>query len=152
EPGEPTEAKRAAVAEECASLATSWRHVGLVAQTHEQALAALRGAGLAVRDAEPAAGRFPVVVIGSPNYLSSTAEYLASHGYLVASAMHFEDPWAERPPPGRGMTYEPAVRTQEWALSELAREPMADMRRVAALGHGGGGMQALLLAERQAVV
>jgi hypothetical protein len=136
QPGDPTEAKRSQVAEASANLATSWLHVGIVPQTKQQALAALDASNLAVLDAEPVPGRFPVVVIGSPYYLSTTAEFLASHGYLVASAIHFGDAWMERPPPGRGMTYEPNLRTQEWALAELAGNPMADMRHVATLGLG----------------
>jgi len=151
-PGEPSEAKRKTVAEQETNLATTWRHVGIVPQTREQARAALGAPGIAVWDAPPAPGPFPVVVIGGARYLSTTAEYLASHGYLVVSGQLLADPWIERPPPAPGMSYEPHVRTQEWALAELASEPMADLGRVAALGHGGGGMQAMLLAMRQSVV
>jgi pimeloyl-ACP methyl ester carboxylesterase len=152
EPGEPTDAKRRAVSEASVELATRWLHLGIVPQTREQAQAALAASQWGVRDAAPAPGRFPVVVIGHPAYLSTTAEFLASHGYLVVSASQFDSAWSERPAPGQGMSYEPDVRTQEWGLSELAREPMADLQRVAALGHGGGGMQAMLLAQRYAAL
>ncbi len=152
QPGAPTEAKRNAVAEATAALAVRWRHMGIVPQTTEQALAALHGAGIAVLDAPPANGNFPVVIIGGPFYLNTTAEFLASHGYLVVSAAMFGDPWEEGPPPDPGMSYEPDVRTQEWALAELNREPMADTHRIAAMGHGGGGMTAMLLAMRHRAV
>lgn len=151
-PGAPSASKRRTVAARSVNLAVSWLHVGIVPQTREQSMTALRATGLGVPDATSVRGRFPVVVIGNPAYLSTTAELLASHGYLVVSAIQFDSPWGERPPPARGATYEPDVRTQEWALGELTREPLADMRRVVALGHGAGGMLALLLAERDARV
>lgn len=48
--------------------------------------------GIATRGAAPAAGMFPVVmVLGGQYYLSTTAEFLASHGFVVAAPFRFSD-------------------------------------------------------------
>ena len=70
----------------------AWRHIGIVDMTREQARASLHTRGVAVRGATAADGRFPVVVVlGGAHYLSTTAEALASHGFLVVAAFRYAD-------------------------------------------------------------
>jgi hypothetical protein len=65
----------------------AWRHVGIVPLTRDQARASLSTRGKAITGARPADGRFPLaMVLGGQHYLSTTAEILASHGFLVAAA------------------------------------------------------------------
>src|SRR5688500_13460399 len=104
---------------------------------------------MAVRGARPAAGRFPVVVIlGGQYYLATTAEILASHGFLVAAPFRFVDQANDIGTPQFTWYLENSVRDADWALRELDAHPQADLRSIAALGHGGGGIQAMLLAMR----
>ena len=134
-----------------ASAAVAWRHVGIVPLTKAQASAVLSTGGVATRGAAPAAGKFPVVmVLGGQYYLSTTAEFLASHGFVVAAPFRFSDQSNEIAAGGfNWMTYvEDSVRDAEWALERLRVHPAADVRYVSALGHGGGGLQALLFAMR----
>lgn len=147
----PDEAERTAYEAREIDILQAVRHVGIVDLTREQARAALRASGLAVRDAPSRAGRWPiVVVVGGPWYLSTTAEILASHGFLVFSAMRVSDQSNEIAP--KEFTYswylENVVRDAEWGLAEIRRDPRADASRVIAIGHGGGGMNAMWLAMR----
>jgi pimeloyl-ACP methyl ester carboxylesterase len=139
--------------EDAASTMVAWRHVGIVELTPAQARATLATGGIARQDAPPAEGRFPVVVIaGGPSYLSTTAELLATHGYLVAAPFRYDDQSNEIG--SRHFTWwiENGVRDLEWALAELRGHPRADLTGVTALGHGGGGMLAMLLAMRSRAV
>jgi hypothetical protein len=132
-----------------AAMMVAWQHIGIVPLTMDQARATFRATGRSVRDAARAEGKFPVVVIlGGPWYLSTTAEFLASHGYLVVACVRFLDARSEVPSSEFRWSVENSLRDAEWALTELRRNPAADMSSVAALGHGGGGMQALLLGMR----
>jgi hypothetical protein len=132
-----------------AEMMVAWRHVGIVPLTLDQARAALEARGRATRGAAAAPGRFPVVVIlGGPFYLATTAEILASHGYLVVAPVRFSDLPNDVPALNFTWFVENAVRDAEWALTEMGRDAAADMSRVSAIGHGGGGLQALLLAMR----
>ena len=144
-----TGAERLAIEEDEIATLMAWRHVGIVELTREQATASLRTGGLAVRDAPPAAGRFPVVVIlGGQYHLATTAEILASHGFLVAAPFRYADQANDVGTAEFTWYLENSVRDGEWALRELERHPHADLRSIATLGHGGGGLQALLLAMR----
>ena len=88
----PSEAQRAAYLDNEVAALVSWRHVGVVAMSRAQARASLETHGLAVRGAPVADGRFPVVVVlGGQHYLSTTAEILASHGFLVVAPFRFSD-------------------------------------------------------------
>ena len=132
-----------------AAMMVAWRHIGIVPLTMDQARASFGASGRAVRDAARAEGKFPVVVIlGGPWYLSTTAEFLASYGYLVVACVRFRDVRSEIPSSDFRWFVENSVRDAEWALAELRRDPAADIGNVTALGHGGGGMQALLLGMR----
>ena len=127
----------------------SWRHIGIVEMTRDQARASLHTRGVAVRGAPAADGRFPVVVVlGGHHYLSTTAEILASHGFLVVAAFRYADQSNEIGTSGLGWYLENSVRDAEWALNETRTHPNADVRHVSAIGHGGGGMIAMLLAMR----
>jgi len=135
--------------DEQAAMMVAWRHIGIVPLTMEQARESFGASGHAIRDAAHAGGKFPVVVIlGGQWYLSTTAEFLASHGYLVVACVRFQDVRSEIPSSDFRRFIESSERDAEWALAELWRDPAADMSRVTALGHGGGGLQALLLAMR----
>jgi pimeloyl-ACP methyl ester carboxylesterase len=88
------------------------------------------------------------MVLGGPYYLSTTAEVLASHGRLVVAPFRFSDQSNELETGDFRWFMEDSVGDAEWALEELHRDPRADLRAITALGHGGGGMQAMLLAMR----
>lgn len=146
-------ARRAAFTDDEVDMLTGWRHVGVVALTRDQARASLDTTGIAVRDAPAAAGRFPIVIVaGGPFYLSTTAEALASHGFLVAAPFRFERQSNEIETRAFTAYLENSVRDAEWALADLRSHPHADARFVGAVGHGGGGMQAMLLAMRNRAV
>jgi hypothetical protein len=90
----------------------------------------------AVRDAKPAAGRFPVVLhVPGATTQSVLLEYLASHGYVVLSV-----PLYNAAPAFQGRAdHTPAslLDTTEdlaWMLGEAERLPSADVSRAAAIG------------------
>ena len=93
-----TPARRQSFEEDEVKVLVAWRHAGIVALTEQQARASLHTPGLGVRGAPAVKGRFPIaVVLGGPYYLSTTAEMLASHGFLVMALFRFADPG--HPPP-----------------------------------------------------
>lgn len=106
---------------------------------------------LAYRDAPPARGRHPLVVFvpghGAPAFQNTVAfEYLASHGYVVAS---FPSVGAD----GREMTDDDAgataqVRDIEFVIRELNKTDTVDSERVAIVGYSWGGLTAVLAAMR----
>jgi len=107
---------------------------------------------LATPDARPAAGRFPVILVAQGNEQTihdqaPLCEYLASHGFVVATA----------PSPMRvsGPLTDPAqsgARAQEQAvdlatvLGLIASRPDADPAHVGVVGHSFGARAGLLLA------
>lgn len=106
-------------------------------------------------DAEPAAGPFPLAIysLGQNNYTQENIvlfEYLASHGYVVATVPHLGTSprrfhlWIHDP-----LSYEAQLRDLEFTLQTLAEYPWVDRDHVAAVGHSNGGLYALLLAMRQ---
>ena len=126
-----------------------WRHIGVVALTDAEARASLHTRGIAVRDAPASAGRHPVVLLfGGRYYLSTTAELLASHGFLVVAPFRFADMPTDVDSGQSSWYLENAVRDAEWALHVIGADERADVRRVSAIGHGGGGLQAMLFAMR----
>jgi dienelactone hydrolase len=142
-------AQAAAFEETEVDTLVGWRHVGIIPLTRDQARASLRTSGIAVRDASPAAGRFPVIVVlGGQYYLSTTAEVLASHGFLVIAPFRFQDQSNEIETPGFTTYLENSLRDAEQALEHVRQDRRADARFVGAIGHGGGGMQAMLFAMR----
>jgi hypothetical protein len=142
-------AAQAAFVQSQAEMMAGWRHVGIVPLTIDQATSALHAAGRAVRDAPRAAGTFPVVMLmGGTWYLSTTAEILASNGYLVIAPVRPQDDASEIPTMEFPWFVEKELGDAQWALSTVEHDPSADLSRVTALGHGAGGLMALLLCMR----
>ena len=131
------------------------RSQGLPAAGLEEWLSARMAA---VRDAAPAPGRFPVVIVapgfgGAAQDEAVLGEFLASHGYVVA---------VESSPGWRGRSMEsdadvlPVAREQASRLSVLLDRalamPGADPSRAAVVGYSFGARAGLLLAaERREV-
>jgi pimeloyl-ACP methyl ester carboxylesterase len=111
----------------------------------------LATATFAVRDAPPARGRFPLVVYapgygGSPLTHTPGAEYLASHGYIVAMSPSQGDSPA-------GITFdeggqEQQVRDLELTIAALRDRPGVDASKIALVGFSFGGGAALIEAMR----
>lgn len=120
--------------------------------TPEQRQALLVSRTAASRGAAPAAGKFPVLVFGQGLYYESPVsnlvicEYLASHGFIVATCplagtrhrlvnLNIED-------------LETAIRDLEWVLSRARALPAADLDRAGVIGYDLGGMAGLTLCLR----
>lgn len=107
----------------------------------------------AVKTSAPAKGRFPLVfVIGGLNAEINTnvvlAEYLASHGYAVAS-ISLTGQTADQPEQSRAPgDLEATVRDLEFATSVICEANNIDCSRIAAIGHSLGAIEAVLLAQR----
>lgn len=103
----------------------------------------------AVPDAPPAPGRFPLVLMAqgrdqSAHHQAVLAEYLASHGYVVATT-----PSTTRgAPPGPDLDVLATARAQAHALERVLRFLQSDSRidasRVAVVGHSLGARAAFL--------
>ena len=127
----------------------SWRHVGIVELTREQASQSLHTAGIARRDAPAHEGTWPVVLLmGGPFYLASTAEMLASHGFVVIAPFRTDDQQNDVSAQAFPWYLENAVRDAEWAVHVVLSSRRIAPPRLFAMGHGGGGMQALLFTMR----
>jgi hypothetical protein len=103
----------------------------------------------AVEAAAPARGRFPLVVFpayGTPAMQSLIAEYLASHGFVVASPPlqgTFEEEFTT------GLAdLETAVADARHALGVVCADPAVDASRVAVMGVGICASVGLALATR----
>jgi dienelactone hydrolase len=105
----------------------------------------------AVRDARPAAGKFPAVIY-APSFSASAhenvdlCEYLASQGYVVIST-------AAIGPHGRSMTHDlEGVEAQAGDIAFLVGYaqslPQADAAHVAVIGYSWGGMANVFAAAR----
>jgi len=106
----------------------------------------------AVASAEPLVGPFPLVVIGlglyyeSPITFSATAEYLAGHGFVVATA----------PLVGTHVSIvkldtqdlETQIRDLEFAIARARQFPFVDVERLGVMGFDQGGMAGVVLAMR----
>ncbi|HSA94572.1 MAG TPA: tetratricopeptide repeat protein [Acidobacteriota bacterium] len=106
----------------------------------------------AARDAAAAPGKFPVLVLGQGLFYESPfshfvlCEYLASHGYVVATSPLF------------GTRYrlvnitiedvETETRDMEFVAAEARNLPFADPGRFGVIGYDLGGMAGLILAMR----
>lgn len=105
----------------------------------------------AVRNARPAAGKFPVVIY-APSFNASAhenvdlCEYLASQGYVVIST-------AAIGPHGRAMTMDlEGVEAQagdiEFLVGYAQSLPQADAAHIAVIGYSWGGLANVLAAAR----
>jgi dienelactone hydrolase len=106
---------------------------------------------LAVRDAAPAAGKFPVVIY-APSFSASAAEnadlceFLASHGYLVIASPSLG-------PQARGMTddlegLEAQAADIRFLIGYAHTLPQADVGRIAVAGFSWGGLSNLFAAAK----
>lgn len=66
----------------------------------------------------------------------------------MVAPVRFSDESNEIPMLNFTWSLENSSRDAEWTLSELSRDAAADTANVSVLGHGGGGMQAILVAMR----
>ncbi len=106
-------------------------------------------------DAAPAEGHFPAVLYfgGLDAEINSNvilAEYLASHGYIVAS-ISLLGPSDEQTFQSRTSgDLDASVRDMEFAWSVLAENSNADKGKLAVMGHSVGGIEAVLFGMRNA--
>lgn len=111
----------------------------------------------AQRDAQPAPGRFPVVLyfggLNAPiNSNVVLGEYLASHGYVFAS-ISLLGPSNEQAFQSRTSDdFEASVRDMEFAWSTLQEESYVDRAKVAVVGHSVGAIEAVILGLRNSNV
>lgn len=107
------------------------------------------------RDAAPAEGRFPVVLLshgsgGSPFAHRDLASHLARAGFIVVAPLHIGDAAGrvERRDAGHALTDRPGQALQ--ALQAMLEDPRlkdrADPARMGAIGYSAGGYTALVLA------
>ncbi len=112
---------------------------------------------LACRDAQPAEGRFPLVLYSGGWYNRSPdnaalAEYLAGHGYVVAEVPLLGDGLWTGNLASSPSAIETQMRDVETALGALIDKPWVDRRRVAVMGFSSGGIVALLLEGRNPII
>ena len=111
----------------------------------------------AYRDAAWAEGTFPIVLyfggLNAPiNANAVLAEYLASHGYVVAT-ISLLGPSAEQTFQSRTADdFESAVRDMEFAWARFEAEPHLDRTKLAVMGHSVGAIEAAILGLRNADV
>lgn len=106
----------------------------------------------AVENAQPLAGPFPLVVIGlglyyeSPVTFSTTAEYLAGHGFAVVTTplvgTHTQIVTLDT------QDLETYVRDLEFAIARARQFPFVSAERLGVLGFDMGGMAGVVLAMR----
>ncbi len=110
----------------------------------------------AIQDAPPAAGPFPLIVIGQGLYYESPishaflSEYLASHGFVVASSplVGTHSPLVKIDL----IDLETQVRDLELVISRVRQEPFVSPERLGLVGFDMGGMAGLILSMRNADV
>jgi dienelactone hydrolase len=107
----------------------------------------------ALLEAPPAVGRFPTVIyVGGLNAdLNSNfilAEFLASHGFFVASLSMLGQTDQVRSLGRSPADIEVVVRDIEFALGVLNENPSVDLSRLGVIGHSMGGVEAAVLGLR----
>lgn len=104
--------------------------------------------GRAIRDAKPAAGKFPLILysLGSPSPAFVTPEYLASHGYVVVQAPRL-GATAGLPPENRdALDLDTKLRDMDFLINAMKDFPSADLSNMGAIGFSAGGRWALAAA------
>ncbi len=105
----------------------------------------------AVKDADPVEGKFPLLVYHSDfnRGIAENAvlfEYLASHGFVVASSHSFGPSAVTTEPTGAAL--ETMVGDMEFVIAALRGVEFVDADRLGVFGYRAGGLAALLLAMR----
>jgi tetratricopeptide (TPR) repeat protein len=104
----------------------------------------------ALKEATPAAGPFPLLVgMARPVAVALGAEYLASHGYVVA----YVERQAREPFAAEGLTLEGLVinehqRDLQMTIARMRRDPNVDPARLGLIGLAADGLASLALAMR----
>lgn len=103
---------------------------------------------MAVRDAKPAAGKFPLILysLGSTAPAHVTPEYLASHGYVVMQSPRLGAVSGFPPDSRDGADLETKLRDMDFLLNEARHLPQADLASLASIGFSAGGRWALAAA------
>jgi len=96
----------------------------------------------AVKDALPAAGRFPLIVHmpgynGSPSGYAYLLEYLASHGYVVAAVANMG--LYRRNIDDESASLDAQARDLEFVVARMHRQPYVDCTRTGTTGMSWGG-------------
>jgi hypothetical protein len=109
----------------------------------------------AYRDASGAKGTFPVVLyfggLNAPiNSNVILGEYLASHGYVVASISLLGPSDEQNFQSRTANDLESSVRDMEFAWSVLQTEPNIDQTRLSMIGHSVGAIEGVILGLRNA--
>ncbi|HEY0157691.1 MAG TPA: hypothetical protein VGF28_10440 [Thermoanaerobaculia bacterium] len=102
----------------------------------------------AVREAEPVAGKFPVILysLGSAAIGHGTPEYLASHGYVVVQSPRL-GAYAGLPQDNRdALDLETKLRDMDFLLNEIRNWAQADLSNIGTIGFSAGGRWALAAA------
>ena len=104
-------------------------------------------------DAKPAPQRHPLVLLAGGlsadiNVNVVLAEYLASHGYAVASVSLMGHNADEMAPARSNANTEAGVRDLEFAIALLCQSKEVDCDRIGVAGHSLGAIQAVLLGQR----
>jgi tetratricopeptide (TPR) repeat protein len=112
---------------------------------------ALEKTTLAVKNANPLSGPFPLIIYGAgggdqafDNHV--LCEYLASHGYIVASCPSFGYSSRQFGPDHIGI--EAHIRDSEFVMGNLLVSENVDKNRVGAMGYSWGGMTSIFFAMR----
>lgn len=109
------------------------------------------------RDAPAAGGRFPLVVYSAGWFNRSPdntilAEYLASHGFVVAAVPQLNPGLWTYNFRSDGASIENQIRDLEVALGTLIEAEDVDRTRIAAMGYSTGGDVALMLQGRNPLI
>jgi pimeloyl-ACP methyl ester carboxylesterase len=104
-------------------------------------------------EARPAPGRFPAVLYfgglnADMNSNAVLSEFLASHGYVVASISLIGRASTQTSQSRSPSDLDASVRDMEFAWAVIGAEFNTDRTRLAVLGHSLGGVEALMFAMR----
>ena len=104
--------------------------------------------GHAVRDAKPANGKFPLILysLGSPSPVYATAEYLASHGYVVVQAPRLGASAGFPQDGGDALDLETKLRDMDFVINVMRDFAPADLGNMGTIGFSAGGRWALAAA------